>query len=98
METEKEHLLETPTYCQPVVDIHDIVNDLKHELATIVIEMRAMFQKQAIQKLMPTSITWAQTWTSVGLLSSIRLRVITLKDEFVFDWTDKGGDVTMVSD
>jgi len=64
-------------------ELSNLMVELQHDIATIVLESRAMFQKQAIlpQPLNPmhTSATWTKSWTSVGLLCSIRLSVITLK-------------------
>jgi len=75
METEHDHSTETNTPSQSIHDIQDLVTDLKHDIATFVIEMKAMFQQQANLKLtnypMNASVTCTQIWTSVGLLSLI---------------------------
>jgi len=59
METEAE--METTTSCQSVLDIQDLVTKFKHDIATFVIEMKAMFIQQANPKLtnypLNTSIT-----------------------------------------
>jgi len=49
METETEVVTTNPR--QSVLEIQDCVNDLKHDIATFVLETKAMFQKQANLKL-----------------------------------------------
>ena len=49
METEPETITNNPR--QSVLEIQDCVNDLKHDIATFVIERKAMFQQQATLKL-----------------------------------------------
>jgi len=59
MDTETE--METNNPRQSVLEIQDCVNDLKHNIATFVIETKAMFQQQANLKLtnlpLKTSLT-----------------------------------------
>ena len=59
METEQE--TETNSSRKPVLEIQECVNDLKHDIATFVIETKAMFQQQANLKLtnlpLKTSLT-----------------------------------------
>jgi len=43
METETE--METNTSCQSVIEIQDLVTNLKHDIATFVIETKVMFQQ-----------------------------------------------------
>jgi len=61
METEPDYSKETKPSCHSVLDIQDLVTDLKHDIATFVIETKAMFHQQANQKLtnnpMNTSVT-----------------------------------------
>jgi len=45
METETEVVITNPR--QSVLEIQDCVNDLKHDIATFVIETKVMFQQQA---------------------------------------------------
>jgi len=63
-------------------EISSLIHDLKHEIATFVIETRALLQHQSIPMMQQNHLaskTWVQSWTSVGLPSYIRLREITLK-------------------
>jgi len=59
METEQE--TETNFSRKSVLEIQECVNDLKHDIATFVIETKAMFQQQANLKLtnlpLKTSLT-----------------------------------------
>jgi len=75
METEPDHYKETKTSCQSVLEIQDLVTDLKHDIATFVLETKALFHQQTNLKLtnypMNTSVTGTQIRTSVGLPSSI---------------------------
>jgi len=69
METDIDHSKEiTP-------NISELITELKHDIATIAIEMQAKFAQQATLNLTNnqkcTSATWNTIWTSVGLLSLI---------------------------
>ncbi len=37
---------------QPLLELHDIIYELKHDIATIVIEMREMFHQQATKMML----------------------------------------------
>jgi len=49
MENDAEHPMETKISHQPPIDMQDVINDLKHKIATIVIETRAMFNSKQPQ-------------------------------------------------
>jgi len=73
METEAKHPIPKSHSCPSPIDIHDLVTNLNHEIATIVIKTRALFQQQATSMLttctMQLSITWISIRTNVGLPS-----------------------------
>jgi len=58
------------------LDLQSFIMDLKHELATVFMETRAMLQQKPnaplTAKTQPSK-TWAQLWTSVGLLHYLDL-------------------------
>jgi len=79
MEIEATHPQNTnQTYHQQPLDLPAIIADLKHDIATISLETQAMFQKQMILSMNNHPNSSSVTW-HVGLPSSIRLKVITLK-------------------
>jgi len=49
MDTNTVHPLASHKSRQPVIDLNDLVADLKHEIATIVIETRAHFLQQNLK-------------------------------------------------
>jgi len=79
------------------IDLPAIISDLKNEIATIHSEMQALLQQYLALQLTttnpPTSVTWHQSWTSVGLLSYFRLQVITLKIWVCFFGSGKSGHI-----
>jgi len=65
--------MEMHTIHQHPIDLHNLINDLKHEIATIVIETCAMVHQQATSMMNANfnqmAITWTSKWTRVGLPS-----------------------------
>jgi len=47
METDAKCSMETNNFSQAPLALSDLINDLKHEIATIVLETHALFQQQA---------------------------------------------------
>ncbi len=47
METDDANTVHTHNPSQPFLEIRDLVEDFKHEIATIVTETRALFQQTA---------------------------------------------------
>jgi len=83
METKVPHPPNTPQHHHaPSTKISSLMHDLQQEIATFVIETRALLQHKSLTMMQQNylvSKTWVQSWTSVGLPSYIRLREITLK-------------------
>jgi len=75
MEIEAKNPTPKSHSCPSPIDIHDLVTNLNHEIATIVIKTRALFQQQVTSMLttctMQLPITWISIWTSVGLPSLV---------------------------
>jgi len=47
MDTDVDHLMETNTQHQTPLDLPALLNKLKHDIATIILEMQTMFQQQS---------------------------------------------------
>jgi len=53
------------------LNLPSLIADLKHEIATMIIETRALFQQQSLTMMNTNRLpskTWVQFWTCVGLL------------------------------
>ena len=69
-----EMAMEEPNCNHTQIKIPSLIHDLKLEIATFVIETRALLQQKTLMNQNHlASITWAQPRTSVGLLSNYDL-------------------------
>ncbi len=50
--TDDDHPMDTQPSHQPLSELHDIIHELKHNIATIVIETREMFHQQATKMML----------------------------------------------
>jgi len=77
MDTDANDSKTTKNNNQNATDLAATIQDLKHEIATIITEMRTLFQQQMLlmthNKCLSSPVTWTPTLTSVGLLSNLGL-------------------------